>query len=805
MPRPYDPVPLSPTRHPYHPETEPLDDFHDDLPSLAARAHFMGAALADEASDSRPSFQGSHNSVPSSTEDYSSSIRALNPGPPLPPKDPAFYSLNYYRDDPHPPDLNASEQSIGASKFFKSPASPRSPYLSEKRTVYASPARRSRRRAFLIVGAIALAIAIVVVVVAVYFGVVKHHSNDGSTAGSLAGGSGSASAGPSATASGPSSKVVVTGGDGSLVTTEDGSTFTYANSFGGYWYYDPSNPLTNYARAQAWTPALNETFAYGQDNIRGVNLGGWLVTEPFIAPALFEKYVNSSTPAVDEWTLSEAMAADSAGGGLGQLEDHYKTFITEQDFAEIAGAGLNFVRIPLAYWAIEVREGEPFLAKTSWTYFLKAVEWARKYGLRINLDFHALPGSQNGWNHSGKLGSINVLNGPMGLANAQRSLDYIRILAEFISQPQYSAVVPLFSVTNEPYGMTTGQPNLASYYYQAYNLVREASGIGEGNGPYVVYHDGFFGLDNWAGFLANADRTALDIHQYVCFEGQSSQTYSERLTVPCDTWGAPQNASMSAFGLSVAGEFSNALNDCGLWVNGVGDGTRYEGTYQSGGPWPRVGSCTQWTDWQSWNATFKADINNWALASMSALQNYFFWTWKIGNSSVTGVVESPQWSYQLGLQNGWMPTDPRQADGVCSPTQVWTPPLQAWQTGGSGAGQLAASLSAQYVWPPATMSNSGYASAVSLFPSYTPTGTLVTLPPPTFTANGGKTASASVGDGWANPSDTAQMHVDVATCSYLNPWIGPTNPPSPLCSGGARRRAAEPAPAPQPLPTPPPV
>jgi hypothetical protein len=80
------------------------------------------------------------------------------------------------------------------------------------------------------------------------------------------------------------------------------------------------------------------------------------------------------------------MAADTANGGISQLENHYKTFIvshprrsvsrqsltddeqTEQDFAEIAGAGLNFVRIPLAYWAIETRDNEPFLAKTSWTY-----------------------------------------------------------------------------------------------------------------------------------------------------------------------------------------------------------------------------------------------------------------------------------------------------------------------------------------------------------------------------------------------------------------------------------------------------
>lgn len=39
---------------------------------------------------------------------------------------------------------------------------------------------------------------------------------------------------------------------------------------------------------------------------------------------------------------------------------------TEQDFAEIAGYGLNFVRIPLPYWAIEVRDNEPFLGGVAW-------------------------------------------------------------------------------------------------------------------------------------------------------------------------------------------------------------------------------------------------------------------------------------------------------------------------------------------------------------------------------------------------------------------------------------------------------
>jgi hypothetical protein len=53
-----------------------------------------------------------------------------------------------------------------------------------------------------------------------------------------------------------------------------------------------------------------------------------LILLQFISPALYQKYPT----AVDEWTLSLAMAADTASGGLNQLEDHYKTFIVRPNF-----------------------------------------------------------------------------------------------------------------------------------------------------------------------------------------------------------------------------------------------------------------------------------------------------------------------------------------------------------------------------------------------------------------------------------------------------------------------------------------
>jgi glucan 1,3-beta-glucosidase len=54
-----------------------------------------------------------------------------------------------------------------------------------------------------------------------------------------------------------------------------------------------------------------------------------------------------------------------------------------------------------------------------------------------------LAGSQNGWNHSGKSGVVNWMYGVMGIANAERHLEQIRSLTEFISQDGIKQVVPM--------------------------------------------------------------------------------------------------------------------------------------------------------------------------------------------------------------------------------------------------------------------------------------------------------------------------------------------------------------------------
>lgn len=154
-------------------------------------------------------------------------------------------------------------------------------------------------------------------------------------------------------------------------------------------------------------------------------------------------------------------------------------------------------------------------------------------------------------------------------------------------------------------------------------------------------------------------------------------------------------------------------------------------------------------------------------------------------------MESPLWSYQLGLQHGWIPTDPRTSAGKCqalnAPQAPFAGSYSAWQTGGAGAGTIAPAVTASFPWPPTTIS--GVAGDIyAALPTYTPTGTISTLPPAQLTP------SVSEGDGWFNPKDTASAMVTVSGCSYPNAWDSAgAVAPTAACPAGAPALTTAPA------------
>lgn len=152
--------------------------------------------------------------------------------------------------------------------------------------------------------------------------------------------------------------------------------------------------------------------------------------------------------------------------------------------------------------------------------------------------------------------------------------------------------------------------------------LRGITGVGAGNGPYLSIHDGFASMSSWADFLPGKDRVALDSHPYMCFGPPDPSPLSQQVTRPCDSWANNFNTSWNAFGVTTAGEWSLAWNDCGYWVNGVGAGSRWAGTLSSygGASGGDPNGCDDWNNWQAWTQDTKDDLKQMALASMDALQ-----------------------------------------------------------------------------------------------------------------------------------------------------------------------------------------
>lgn len=306
---------------------------------------------------------------------------------------------------------------------------------------------------------------------------------------------------------------------------------TYTNeTVGGLPVMGLNSTWDDSARPNEHVPPLNEPFPYGAQPIRGVNLGGWLSIEPFIVPSLFEKY-ESSEGIVDEWTLTRRLGSSAAS----TLEKHYAKFITEQDFIDIRDAGLDHVRIQYSYWAVKLYADEPYVSRISWRYLLRAIEYCRKYGLRVKLDLHGLVGSQNGWNHSGREGQIAWLNGSDGALNRNRSLSLHDQLSTFFAQDRYKNVVTIYGLVNEPLMLSLPIRDVLDWTTEVTRVVQ-----GNNMTAWIAFHDGFLNLSKWKKMLKSEDvpgHMMLDTHQYTIFNtGQIVVKHADRVNLVCNDW-----------------------------------------------------------------------------------------------------------------------------------------------------------------------------------------------------------------------------------------------------------------------------
>ncbi|OAL44660.1 glycoside hydrolase [Pyrenochaeta sp. DS3sAY3a] len=419
-------------------------------------------------------------------------------------------------------------------------------------------------------------------------------------------------------------------------------------------------------QANPKVPALKDTFEYGKMKIRGVNVGGWLNIEPFITPSFFENF-GSKDGVVDEWTLLTKLGPTKARD---TMEQHYATFITKQTFIDIRAAGMDHVRFPFGYWIVQTFDGDPYIPQVSWRYLLRGIEYCRQNGLRVNLDLHGAPGSQNGWNHSGRQGRIGWLNGTDGDLNAQRTLDIHHKLSVFFAQPRYQNLVTMYGLVNEPRNVELDTDKVVAWTQKAIEQIR-ADGIK----GIIVFGDGFMGLDNWQGKLQNNDKLLLDVHQYVIFNvDQLSLKHRDKLNFACEAWTMQSLRSMNrntGFGPTMCGEWSQADTDCTQYINNVATGTRWEGTFDTGNAstsvlkpqCPATGKCScdpTNADPASYAPEYKKWLYQFAIAQMDSFEagwGWFYWTWE--------TEKATQWSYRRGLAAGILPKKAYERDWTC--------------------------------------------------------------------------------------------------------------------------------------------
>ncbi|KAI6117179.1 glycoside hydrolase family 5 protein [Pisolithus croceorrhizus] len=153
------------------------------------------------------------------------------------------------------------------------------------------------------------------------------------------------------------------------------------------------------------------------EKIYGVNLGSWLLLEPWMLPQgdlrLESTILTISDPSVFQggliWEDKFAQTARNASSPSctafamaypdtvdQTFAKHWDSWFTQSDLQDLKNAGINTLRIPLGYWIVEALVERPAenYPRGGLDYLRRGLGWVRDSGMHVILDHHALPGVQ---------------------------------------------------------------------------------------------------------------------------------------------------------------------------------------------------------------------------------------------------------------------------------------------------------------------------------------------------------------------------------------------------------------------------
>lgn len=206
------------------------------------------------------------------------------------------------------------------------------------------------------------------------------------------------------------------------------------------------------------------------EKIRGVNLSGWFILEPWVTPSLFV-----ATGASNDIELQQALGTTVYND---RLREHFETFIGEEDFRRMSAMGLNAVRLPVP-WHVFGAQNDVEAYISCIDYIDRAMEWAEKYDMRVLLDLATVPGGQGDSNDSPTTPE-HTADWHSSVNGRHVALEVLEKLASRYGKgPALLGIElldsPIMSVRKNLFTMTDGIPShyLRNFYRDAYELVRK--------------------------------------------------------------------------------------------------------------------------------------------------------------------------------------------------------------------------------------------------------------------------------------------------------------------------------------------
>lgn len=184
-------------------------------------------------------------------------------------------------------------------------------------------------------------------------------------------------------------------------------------------------------------------------NLRGTNVGGWLLQEFWMTPTEYSSNVSAEIDIYE--FLTEKFGKEKM---LELVKLYQSNYWTEKDFDNCAAMGMNCLRLPFWYRNIVEENGEFY---DDWyETFDRFLEEAGKRGIYVILDMHGAPGSQNGSDHSGadghdaKEANSNFFFGDDETVQKNQEL-YYKIWEAIALRYAGNPVVAGYDLLNEPY------------------------------------------------------------------------------------------------------------------------------------------------------------------------------------------------------------------------------------------------------------------------------------------------------------------------------------------------------------------